>query len=216
MLAISVGTCTERWLALGARWSIGFRVNASCIEDDVHGVWISGAVKYQKKSSIGWCQNLADSYATICPFSAPDASRDVGPIRSKWKRYYAQSDSCMIAGSVLNLATLSSGHTNNVFHVTPLYAQPGKVATCAADGFLRPADLETGNSRVVVSPEYDDGIAGLFRAGLMSLRSGMCFSHHFLSQNTGLLCSERDLLCDLVRIHVNHVVRRRKFCIYMW
>ena len=99
----------------------------------------------------------------------------------------------MIAGSVLNLATLSSGHTNNVFHVTPLYAQPGKVATCAADGFLRPADLETGNSRVVVSPEYDDGIAGLFRAGLTSLRSGMCFSHQFLSQNTGLLCSERGL-----------------------
>ena len=82
----------------------------------------------------------------------------------------------MIAGSVLNLATLSSGHTNNVFHVTPLYALPGKVATCAADGFLRPADLETGISRVVVSLEYDDDIAGLFRAGLMSLRSGMCFS----------------------------------------
>lgn len=71
-----------------------------------------------------------------------------------------------------------------MFHVTPLRGQPGKVATCAADGFLRLGDLETGQSRVVVNPEFGDN---------HSLRSAMCFSHHFLSRNTGLLCSERGL-----------------------
>ena len=33
--------------------------------------------------AMGMASPLADSYATICPFSAPDESHDVGPIRSK-------------------------------------------------------------------------------------------------------------------------------------
>ena len=187
---------TAAWLNCGWRISVGAK-EAQGTEECTTQLVTSGddlLVKFWDVShAMGMASPLPGSYATISPFSAPDSSRDVGPIRSKWKRYYAESDTSMIAGSVRNLATLSTGHTNNVFHVTPLYGQPGKVATCAADGFLRLADLETGNSRVVVSPEYDDDIGGLFRAGLMSLRPGMCFSHHFLSQNTGLLCSERGL-----------------------
>lgn len=189
---------TAAWLNCGWRISVGaMSREAQGTEECTTQIVTSGddlQVKFWDVShAMGMASPLAGSYATICPFSAPEASRDVRPIRSNWKQRYANSDPSMMAGSVLNLATLSTGHTNNVFHVTPLYGQPGKVATCAADGFLRLADLETGNSRVVVSPEYDDDIGGLFRAGLMSLRPGMCFSHHFLSQNTGLLCSERGL-----------------------
>jgi len=189
---------TAAWLNCGWRISTaGLSRDAPTTEECSTQIVTSGddlLVKFWDVSqAMGMSSPLAGSYATICPFSAPDAPLDVGPIRSKWKRYYSETNSDAIAGSVLPLATLSTGHMNNVFHVTPLYGQPGKVATCAADGYLRLGDLETGNARVIVSPEYENDVAGLFRAGLMSLRPGMCFSHHFLSQNTGLLCSERGL-----------------------
>jgi hypothetical protein len=133
--------------------------------------------------AIGMTTPLAGGPATICPYSAPEPQLEQPAIIDKWRRYYQETNSDAVAGAVLPLAIISTGHMSNVFHVTPLRGQPGKVATCAADGFLRLGDLETGQSRVVVRPEVDTH----------ALRLAMCFSHHFLSQNTGLLCTEQGL-----------------------
>ena len=74
---------------------------------------------------------------------------------------------------------------------------PGRVATCAADGYLRLLDVTAGDasgrgagSTVVVSPEHgeDPAAASPFRGSLMH------FSHSFLSAHVGLVCSERGLL----------------------
>ncbi len=189
---------TAAWLSCGWRISTnGDSREALTTEECPTQLVTSGddlLVKFWDVShAMGISPPLSGGYATICPFSSPNVSHGQDSTQSKWKRYYSGIHSDILAGSVVPLVTLSTGHSNNVFHVTPLYGHPGKVATCAADGFLRLADLETGISRVVVSPEYEDDIGGLFRGGLMSLRPGMCFSHHFLSQKTGLLCSERGL-----------------------
>ena len=108
-----------------------------------------------------------------------------------------------LPGSVIPLATLPTDHHGNIFHVTPVDHQPGKVVTCAADGYLRMIDVHqsSGSSTIIVSPEYaHDDMSDLLPAGLLSMRSGMCFSHHFLNANTGLLCSERGLTRFDVRL----------------
>jgi len=140
----------------------------------------------------------------------------------QWKQHHRQGKN--LSGSVVPLATLLSGHRGNVFHVTPIPNRPGKIASCAADGFLRLSDIEqqllpsvlptsvgrpasfvqnrhglyrgnsgagrsTTASQVIVSPEFD----GDERQGLGALRSSMCYSHCFLNNNVGLLCSERGL-----------------------
>jgi len=113
---------------------------------------------------------------------------------------------------------LTTGHRGNVFHVTPVPFSPGKVATCAADGFLRLTDVEihstpssplvnraransttssssnTGgdSSAVIISPEYSSDDGGS-QYGILSSEK-MCFSHTFLNANEGLVCSERGLL----------------------
>jgi len=99
-----------------------------------------------------------------------------------------------LAGSVIPLATLSTGHRANVFHVTPVDAHPGKVVTCGADGYLRMADVNrpTESSQIIVSPEYS--VDDILPLGLFSLRAPkMCFSHHFINANTGLLCAQHGL-----------------------
>lgn len=104
-----------------------------------------------------------------------------------------------------------------MFHATPIPNTPGKVLTCAADGYLRltdvelnatssPAALARGRSNstssasnivgeastIIISPEYhsENGESGSFRFRDQL----MCFSHHFLNSNVGLVCSERGLL----------------------
>jgi len=133
--------------------------------------------------AMGMISPLGGSSATICPFSS-SVPKSSGNLIRKWQRYYDENtNSDAIAGTVLPLATIFTGHTNNVFHVTPLHGQPGKVATCGADGFLRLGDLESGRSRVILTPERCP----------FGIRTTMCFSHYFLSQNTGLLCNEKGL-----------------------
>ena len=189
---------TAAWMDCG--WSIstaGMTREALPTEDCPTQLVTSGddlLIKiWDVSHAMGTSSPLAGGYSTICPFASPESPRDVNHIRSKWKRNYGKAQSDMIAGSVLPLATIPTGHYNNVFHVTPIHGRPGKIATCAADGYLRLVDLESKNSSVIVSPEYEDDTGGLFSAGLVRLRPPMCFSHHFLSQNTGLLCSERGL-----------------------
>jgi tetratricopeptide (TPR) repeat protein len=133
--------------------------------------------------AMGTTSPLGGGKATITPFSS---AAPTGPPVEEWK---TRPEEWIMPGSVLPLAVLETRHNGNVFHVTPLDHSPGKVVTCAADGYLRMSDLESGTSSVVVSPEYDrDEVEAI-----LSLRPGMCFSHHFLDANTGLLCSERGL-----------------------
>ena len=190
--SIRHGGCinTAAWLDCGWKISLpGGACRDAIITDECPTQLVTSGddllVKFWSVSqAMGMTTPLAGSCATLCPFSSPKEQLDENLIKGKWQRYYQQTHSNAMAGAVLPLATISSGHRSNVFHVTPLRGQPGKVATCAADGFLRLGDLETGQSRVVVNPEFGDN---------HSLRSAMCFSHHFLSRNTGLLCSERGL-----------------------
>ena len=133
--------------------------------------------------------------STTCPFA--DSSRIyTSPSESVniWKKRRKRGDP--IPGAVTPLATLETGHRGNVFHATPLYYQPGKVATCAADGYMRLCDVESGSnsssSTIVVSPDIDeDGL--VMPLGYLRARGGMCFSHHFLDANIGLLCTEHGL-----------------------
>lgn len=195
---------TAAWMDCG--WSIsaaGMSREATVTEECPTQLVTSGddlLIKiWDVSHAMGRTSPLAGGYSTICPFSAPECAQDADSLRSKWRRYYSKTHSDEISGSVLPLATIASGHYNNVFHVTPLKGRPGKIATCAADGYLRLSDLESKRSTVIISPEYEDEI-GLLSAGLMRLRPPMCFSHHFLSQNTGLLCSERGLRRFDIRI----------------
>mmetsp|Transcript_28380 Transcript_28380/g.42908 ORF Transcript_28380/g.42908 Transcript_28380/m.42908 type:complete len:1116 (+) Transcript_28380:75-3422(+) len=143
------------------------------------------------RNAMGTSNLLGGGKDTVCPFSTevPSESPD-----DEWNKLCSQA-SVPISGSVIPLATLYTGHRGNVFHVTPLDHDPGKVLTCGADGFLRCSDLISRSSSIVISPEYDREDQNLFLSpgGLFSLRPGMCFSHHFVDTHNGLLCSERGL-----------------------
>ncbi|KAL3802137.1 hypothetical protein ACHAW5_000222 [Stephanodiscus triporus] len=122
-----------------------------------------------------------------------------------------------LPGTVHPLATMSTGHRGNVFHATPVPRGRGRVVTCGADGHLRlhdvavhatspvassaarPTSSSSSSSRgvdsssIVISPQFLEeppSAASFLRSG----NSPMCFSHHFLSPNVGLVCSERGLL----------------------
>ena len=160
---------------------------------------------------------IAGGRNTICPFSSPKMKNPYD-LEEEWTTMYnerQQSSSSIrsssgknnkncsqsshptndyhLPGSVRLLTTLHTGHRGNVFHVTPVRGKPGVVATCGADGFLRLTDMEHGESSIVISPDHDDELSGLLPMGLLSMRRIMCFSHHFINQNVGLLCSERGL-----------------------
>ena len=172
-------------------------------------------------ASMGSTSPLSGGSATVTPFSSQrmpikacselvDNWRNSSTTIGSHKRY--------LPGVVHPLVTLPSGHRGNVFHVTPVPHSLGKIATCAADGFLRLMDIEihstsspqarnrsnsttsassnTGEaSTVVISPQTDDG-----EESFRFHHSLMCFSHHFLSASVGLVCSERGLLHFDIRV----------------
>jgi len=176
-------------------------------------------------ASMGSTSPLPCGSATVTPFSSQrmpikacselvDIWRASSTTIGSHKRY--------LPGVVHPLVTLPSGHRGNVFHVTPVPHSLGKIATCAADGFLRLMDVEahstssphaaaaarnrsnsttsassnTGEaSTVIISPQTDDG-----EESFRFHHSLMCFSHHFLSSNVGLVCSERGLLHFDIRV----------------
>ena len=133
--------------------------------------------------------------STSCPFAHSSRLYTTpSEVVNTWKKRNKRGDP--VPGSVIPLATLETGHRGNVFHATPVYYQPGKVATCGADGYMRLCDVESGSnsssSTIIVSPDLDeDGID--MPIGYLRMRGGMCFSHHFLDAHTGLLCSEHGL-----------------------
>jgi len=142
------------------------------------------------RDAMGSANPLPGGWNSLCPFAStkrPNATS----IRSSWLSHYSDCDDYepKIAGCVSLLASMSTGHRLNVFDVKPVHAQQGKVLTCAADGYLRLCDLESERSTVVVDPvsEENDPMMSLF------LSSRMAFSHHMVTANAGLLCSERGL-----------------------
>jgi hypothetical protein len=191
---------TAAWLDCGWRLStVGSSCDSQVTEECPTQLITSGddhLVKFWDVSqAMGMSSPLAGGTSTHPPFaSVPQCNNSNTSVVQAWKGQYKYSHTAP-SGSVIPLCTLHTGHRGNVFHVTPVVGQPGKVVTCGADGFLRMSDMESGapQAQVVVSPEYDDDVNGLLPAGLLSLRSGMCFSHHFLNAQVGLLCSERGL-----------------------
>lgn len=152
--------------------------------------------------AMGTSNPLAGGKDTVCPFSS---EIPVGPPTDTWRDLHLNF-SIPISGSVIPLCTLQTGHRGNVFHVTPLDHEPGKVVTCGADGYLRCGDINSGMSSVIVAPEFDRETMDLLRH--TSLRPGMCFSHHFVDAYTGLLCSERGLRRFDIRLNPREQQRR--------
>ncbi|KAL9179718.1 hypothetical protein ACHAXT_009008 [Thalassiosira profunda] len=182
--------------------------------------------------SMGSTSPLPGGSATITPFSSPRMPmRACSELVDAWKNHgggHSAIDGShrrYLPGIVHPLVTLSSGHRGNVFHAAPVPHHIGKVATCAADGYLRLSDVEvqsaasptsgrnrsnsvasassnTGDSsQIVINPEYanEDGEEPGFRFRT----SPMCFSFHFLNTNVGLVCSERGLLHFDLRLPAN-------------
>lgn len=164
---------------------------------------------------MGMTSPLPGGRATICPFSA-SKSRNPHDLEEEWQTFYHRRQSSQIAsspghkksshinstqpsndyhlpGSVRLLSTVHTGHWGNAFHVTPLACKPGVVATCGADGYLRLTGIETGDSTVVISPEFEDEVSRMLPIGFLCRRGSMNYSHHFLNQNVGLLCGDRGL-----------------------
>jgi hypothetical protein len=141
------------------------------------------------RDAMGSANPLPGGWDTFCPFASTKRPPCQSSIRSSWIGNGRPDLNVKFAGGVSNLATMSTGHRLNVFDVKPVSAQPGKVLTCAADGYLRLCDLQEDRSTVVIHPLADetDGMSLFFASGAMA------FSHHFLNANTGLLCSERGL-----------------------
>jgi hypothetical protein len=140
---------------------------------------------------MGTSNPLAGGKNTVCPFSS---GVPLEPPIDAWKDFHSKS-AVALSGSVVPLAAVYTRHRGNVFHVTPLDHEPGKVVTCGADGFLRCSDVTSQTSTIIISPEYGDA------ADSSSLRPGMCFSHHFVDAHTGLLCSERGLRRFDIRVN---------------
>eukprot|EP00934_Nitzschia_sp_Nitz4_P004638 Nitzschia sp. Nitz4//scaffold197_size40390//30718//39231//NITZ4_007521-RA/size40390-augustus-gene-0.11-mRNA-1//1//CDS//3329540496//4628//frame0 len=191
---------TAAWLNCG--WRIAFN-ETSCdfpISKDCTTQLVTSGDDHMIKfwdvgRSMGTNSPLPGGTDTQCPFAdVPELALEEA--HEQWEQHYLRGRTPFsvrnTAGSVLPLVSMATGHRGNVFHVTPLFGQPGKVVTCGADGYVRLSDLEREISSAVVSPEYEDDRAeALFSFPFASPR--MCFSHHFLSRNTGLVCSERGL-----------------------
>jgi hypothetical protein len=149
--------------------------------------------------AMGSASPLAGGWDTLAPYAA--SVRDVTNldqqehrVAQQWQSYYRDAEQARIPGSVHHLATLHSGHRANVFHVTPLHAQPGSVLTCGADGYLRLSNLEQGQATsVVVQPREQDGEDPFL--------SSVAYSHHMLNAHVGLLCSERGLFRFDLRVN---------------
>lgn len=103
-------------------------------------------------------------------------------------------------GAVIPLASISSGHWGNVFHVTPVPTRPGLVLTCGADGQLRSCSVDhVHSSNLIMRPmgsSDDDSDSDDYH----SMRLGLAYSHVLLTESTGLLCSDRGLFRFDIRV----------------
>ncbi len=228
---------TAAWLTSGCGWRLSTRngdessdICAVETEELPSQLVTSGDDRLLKvwdvSEAMGSVSPLAGGTATFTPFSSYRANDKIYHCREKWQSIYDSrrnsSDNIVNEyrppGTVRLLATVSTGHRGNVFHVTPLKGRRGTFATCGADGFLRLVDVERassgergarnrdngGNSSTaVIHPMYDQNTESnphLFDpenplAYFLRNSSGMCFSHTMLDDsNVGLLCSEKGLI----------------------
>eukprot|EP00978_Attheya_sp_CCMP212_P026815 scaffold88888_cov55-Attheya_sp.AAC.5 len=162
---------------------------------------------WDAREAMGSTSPLHGGRSTLCPFSGPiGETSDMASNTHEWEQRAKQG--YVLPGMVTPLATLHTGHRGNVFHVTPIASQPGKVLTSGADGYVRLSDVQhqsisssssQNSSTVVMSPEFnpEDPSLNQYSQSLRSLfasrRGSMCFSHHFIDQHAGLVCSERGL-----------------------
>lgn len=153
---------------------------------------------WDARNAMGTASPLPGGWDTFCPLST--TQRPLG-FQAAWKKHYENNNSrcgnsaagSAVAGSIIPLATVATGHRGNVFDVTPLPHQPGKLLTCAADGYLRLVDVHAQSSSVIIDPLQSYGDEHSFLP-----HSGLAFSHTLLNAQTGLLCSDRGLhLFDL-------------------
>lgn len=160
-------------------------------------VLTSGDDQYVKvwdlSQSMGSNSPVAGGWDTMTPFADNGESYEVNEdarngAKQTFRARFGYRHARDRPGSVSILASVSTGHHGNVFHVNPIDEKPGKVLTCAADGYLRLVDLEISNSTVVFEPLEDD-LSGLRHM----IHAGMAYSHEMLSSETGLLCSEYGL-----------------------
>jgi len=235
--SIRHGGCinTAAWLTSDCGWRLSTRngddsgVSAIETEELPTQVATSGDDRLLKiwdvSEAMGSVSPLAGGTATFTPFSSYRAKDNLYQAREQWQAMYdsrrSKRDEIVgeyrPPGTVRLLATVSTGHRGNVFHVTPLKGRKGTFATCGADGFLRLVDVERASSgcggtrnnsgdnssAAVIHPMYDhnsDGNPNIFDpenplAFFLRNSSGMCFSHTMLDDaNVGLLCSEKGLL----------------------
>jgi len=155
--------------------------------------------------SMGSLSPLPGGPSTVTPFSSHANWKPSSELVSSWKERAGILGSggrrIDLPGIVHPLLTLSTNHRGNIFHVSPVPLRPGKVVSCAADGYLMLSDVECrasgigdfSFSSVILSPEYQNEI-GESESALHYRHSLMCFSHEFINSNVGLVCSERGLL----------------------
>ena len=96
-------------------------------------------------ASMGSISPLPGGSATSTPFSSPKMPmRACSELVDTWKASSTTigTHKRYLPGIVHPLVTLPTQHRGNVFHVTPVPHSLGKVATCAADGYLRLLDVE--------------------------------------------------------------------------
>ena len=226
---------TAAWLTSDCGWRLSTRngedsgVSVVETEELPTQVATSGDDRLLKiwdvSEAMGSVSPLAGGTATFTPFSSYRATDNLYQEREQWQSIYdsrrSKRDEIVgeyrPPGTVRLLATVSTGHRGNVFHVTPLKGRKGTFATCGADGFLRLVDVERASSvcggtrnnsgenssTAVIHPMYDhnsEGNPNIFDpenplAFFLRNSSGMCFSHTMVDDaNVGLLCSEKGLL----------------------
>lgn len=227
---------TAAWLTSDCGWRLSTRngedsgIDAVETEELPTQVATSGDDRLLKiwdvSEAMGSVSPLAGGTATFTPFSSYRANDNIFQCREQWQSIY--DSRCnkrneivreyRPPGTVRLLATVSTGHRGNVFHITALKGRRGTFATCGADGFLRLVDVERSSSgeggtrdssgdgsssTAVIHPMYDhnnDNNPHVFDpenplAFFLRNSSGMCFSHTMLDDaNVGLLCSEKGLL----------------------
>lgn len=126
-----------------------------------------------------------------------DVSGYMGSICDDSEKYPCSREMCTLryqesVGGASLLATLSTGHTMNIFHLSSIPGNPGKICTCGADGYLRMEDCESSaiSSHGLASNQASTVIVSPLEERDNLFYHDICFSHDFLDEKTGLLCTE--------------------------
>ena len=142
------------------------------------------------------CSTQVMTSGDDCVVKIWDVSGSMGSVCNDSEKIPCSYEICSLryhdnVGGASLLATLATGHTMNIFHISSIPENYGKLATCGADSHLRMIDCEYSyissqghasnqTSTVIVSPPDEDTM------GFPS----MFFSHQFLNSNAGLICTE--------------------------